>query len=840
MKEFDLLSLPDLFQSISDREQSGILKIQKEEQEAIILFVDGTVKLTILPHKRSVLAEGLSRSLDITDEMLEKIFLQQRTTKKTLLQTILDSNFLDPKIKDKDFLLQICTNQVSEDIYELFTWQNITCEFISEYSPEEIRDSELLEFPIALNPHAVLMEAATRQDEWNIINNTISSQKDIPYFICTTSIRPNVPHEDAMQLWKDYPEKETLLNYTNETEESLCQFFCYCCHKELLKARQKDFGKFVQLIQLLHEIDHTYEIIARQRMNTLVFWELILELLESKKIELEVNELKKLINLLELINGIKDFSEILMQMKQTPFEIMKICACLINRKRIGIKIIEELQQMVQWDIIREDTNKCIKIYERIEELGGKNIDTVRWLANAYEKCELSKKAVEKYRELGEIASKKNLHDEAIRSYRHVMEYAPEDLEACEKLLNAYKKSGQRARVAEISTIYAKRLALYDKKKAIMVLNEANRNYPSSSSNIELIANLYLEMGDKENAINTFEILANFMKKKNKIEKVLEAYKKIMFIDPDNIKIQLELAKELVEFGNINEGLEQYKKLGKYLYTYIHSDNPNMEEILNLFIDVCGSITQYEPDSILAREWLVEIYIILQDHATALEILRELLEVVQKGNNLEQLVLILQKIIELDANDFKSRKMLADTLLRQNKKTQAIQEYMCLGIKNYEKNDMRRAREAFDSVIEIDPFNLTARQQRAKILNHLNLQAKAVEEFRLAGYLAKSVEMIPEAIQAFSQVAELAGDKEVWSYLEVAKLSEILQENNKAIEYYKVYAQKNSHRGNYGEVNSTCEKILKLIPNDIEAKKMKQKATEKFSQLKQYLPKLTVL
>ena len=301
----------------------------------------------------------------------------------------------------------------------------------------------------------------------------------------------------------------------------------------------------------------------------------------------------------------------------------------------------------------------------------------------------------------------------------------------------------------------------------------------------------------------------------------------MFIDPDNIKIQLELAKELVEFGNINEGLEQYKKLGKYLYTYIHSDNPNMEEILNLFIDVCGSITQYEPDSILAREWLVEIYIILQDHATALEILLRTLRGSSKGNNLEQLVLILQKIIELDANDFKSRKMLADTLLRQNKKTQAIQEYMCLGIKNYEKNDMRRAREAFDSVIEIDPFNLTARQQRAKILNHLNLQAKAVEEFRLAGYLAKSVEMIPEAIQAFSQVAELAGDKEVWSYLEVAKLSEILQENNKAIEYYKVYAQKNSHRGNYGEVNSTCEKILKLIPNDIEAKKMKQKARKIF-------------
>ncbi len=102
MKEFDLLSLPDLFQSISDREQSGILKIQKEEQEAIILFVDGTVKLTILPHKRSVLAEGLSRSLDITDEMLEKIFLQQRTTKKTLLQTILDSNFLDPKIRESN------------------------------------------------------------------------------------------------------------------------------------------------------------------------------------------------------------------------------------------------------------------------------------------------------------------------------------------------------------------------------------------------------------------------------------------------------------------------------------------------------------------------------------------------------------------------------------------------------------------------------------------------------------------------------------------------------------------------------------------------------------------
>lgn len=192
---------------------------------------------------------------------------------------------------------------------------------------------------------------------------------------------------------------------------------------------------------------------------------------------------------------------------------------------------------------------------------------------------------------------------------------------------------------------------------------------------------------------------------------------------------------------------------------------------------------------------------------------------------------------MDSEDFHSRKVLADTLLKQKKRNAAINEYMQLGVKSFEKNDIRRAKEAFDSVLNIDPFNLTARQRKSDILNMLNLQAKAVEEYKLVGYLAKAVGMLPEAAQAFSQVVELASDKELWSFLEVARLYEQIQENKKAVFYYKQYGIRNLNRGNYGEIDYICSKILDLEPGDTEAVNMKKIAQAKFDLLNRYLEQL---
>ena len=162
-----------------------------------------------------------------------------------------------------------------------------------------------------------------------------------------------------------------------------------------------------------------------------------------------------------------------------------------------------------------------------------------------------------------------------------------------------------------------------------------------------------------------------------------------------------MAEGLIVLEKIDEGVAQYKALGELLIDYLHAQGEESnDEIADILIKVCDCIIRYEPNNVIAREWLVDTYISRKDEKTALNILRELLGFLQKEDNLEKLVANLRKVVTMDPEDFRCRKILADTLLRQSKKSAAINEYMQLGLATYDKNDMRRAKEGVRS----DPGN----------------------------------------------------------------------------------------------------------------------------------------
>lgn len=741
----DLLGLTGIFQTIADHEQTGTLKVQAGDREVYIYFKTGQVQSVAFPHKRSLLAESVMRCSKIPKKILEQIFAKQRQTKKSLLATLKNMELGNEALQDQSFIVRICHTQISEEIYDIFSWDDVHCQFLEDEIPENIFDPEMLNLPIAINPGALVMEAARRQDEWSVIRKVLPSNKDIAF-----------------------------------TTQAVVD-------DQVLQEVAKEEGQEIEVIRK---------------------------------------------ELLSLVNGIRDFDEIIEQVRMSAFTAIKLLAKLTEKEQLALKTAEELQQMASYDILQQDIYKCIRLYERVEELGLKNLETMKWLARAYEKSGLTNKAVEKYRDLGTMAIEEGLYEEGVRAYNKVVEFAPEDLESYEKLINAYNKYGKRDKAAEVSAIYARKVAVDDKRKAIMVLDEANKNYPSSPSNLELMATLYQQMNDKKNAILTYNILANLMRKQEDLERALQAYHKILAIDITNTKAHLEIAKGMIELGKTAEGVVQYKELGQLLVKYINSEAAEMDidQACDILMQVCEAIILFESDNIIAREWLVDACIFQKDEESAIQILRELLSLLQKKDDLPVLVTNLQKIVVMAPEDFASRKLLADTLLRLNESNAAINEYMQLGLATYEKNDMRKAREAFEAIINIDPFSLVARQKRAEILGNLNLQAKAVEEYKLVGYLSKSVERIPDAIHAFSRMVELAPEKELWGFLEVARLCEVMQENTKAIAHYKTYAIKNLAHGNYGEVHYACSRILALEPGNAEATAMKKQAEERFTTL----------
>lgn len=854
MNESDVFGLTRIIQAINDAEQTGTLKIQKDDKEVYIIFNVGLIRMAVFSYKPSVLLEGLMHCHDFDRDFIDSLLAKQRMSKKPLFAFLKETELNDPRLKDENFIAGLCSTQISEGLYELFSWQNIHCEFVENSFSPHLVEKELMSLTIAINPMSIAMEAARRKDEWSlIIRPAIPSDHDIPVLghaePPTSRIATLTDAEIKQKITKlvtEWPEFGEYLGPTKYAVEQAIALLVQLYKNGVITGEStKECKKILKIVATLDSNKNLMIVLSKLRLSYELFLHIIYLLWDQDKISIEnPSEIQKIVHILQLINGVRDFEEILEQARMTHFVLMNVCTSLVNAKILQLRKVDELQQLVDLDIVQEDPKKCIRIYERMEALGHKNINTVKWLAGAYESAGLTSKAVEKYRELGTLSMENTEYSEAIRAFRKVIEFASDDkvqLEAYEKLISAYIKWGRREKAAEVSAKYARKVAVTDKRKAIMVLETANNNYPSSSSNLELLASLYLEMGDKENAIQTYGILANLLKKQDDSDRVLDAYRRILAIDPGNVQSHIELAKGYIVLGKNTEGLRQYKILGQILNQFIQgakhdpTATGSLGTVAPILIDVANTILNYEPDNIVIREWQADTYIAIGDEKNALNILRTLLLILQKDEALlGRLESTLRKIIVLDPDDFKSRKLLADSLLRQKKRNNAIQEYMQLGMRCLQKNDPRRAREAFDAVIAIDSFNITARQKRSEIFGALNMQARAVEEYRLVASLTKAIGMVPEAIEALSHIVGVMGDKEISCLEEMAQLCEALGDNTKAVEYYKNYAIKSMSHSNFGEVLEACTKILRIDPNDAIVQRWKKLAEQKIMLVKKYM------
>lgn len=846
----ETFGLDRILQAIQNAEQSGTLKIQKDEKEVNIIFNAGLIRMAVFSYKPSVLLESLMYCHDIEREVVEALLTKQRASKKPLFAFLKEAELPDPRLKDENFLTSLCTTQISENLYDLFSWANIHCEFTENSFSPHLVEKELMDLPIAINPESISMEAAKRHDELRDIlevKKTITSYHDIPILSHndhSTSQIANATESEVDQKVKittlvtGWTEFSEVLKPTQYSVEQAIALLTKAYRNRIISGEStKECKKILQVVSALDVHKNLLIILAKLKLSYELFLHIIYLLWQQDRISIHSRaEILKVVHILQLLNGVRDFEEILEQARMSAFTLITICSSLIEAKIIQLRKAEELLQLVELEIVREDTKKSIRIYERVEMLGHKNFNTVKWLANAYESSGLTSKSVEKYLELGLLSMESAQYSEAVRAFRKVIEFAADDrvqLEAYERLISAYNKWGRRDKAAEVSAKYARKVAVSDKRKAIMVLETANNNYPSSPTNLELLASLYLEMGDKDNAILTYGVLANLMKKQDDQDGGLNAYQRILAIDPGNVQAHLELAKGYIGIGKIPEGVQQYKILGQLLNQFLQEskDNPAMTaslgSVAEILRDVCKAILEHEKENVEVHEWLVDTYMFMGDLKNSLNILRILLNLLQKDEAyVDKLELNLRKAIVLDTDDFKSRKALADLFLRRKKRTHAIQEYMQLGMRCLEKNDPRRARDAFDAVIAMDPFNITARQKRSEILHALNMQAKAVEEFRLVAYLTKAVGMVPEAIEALGHIVRSMGDKEIGCLEEMAQLYESLGEIQKAIEYHKNYAIKSMSHSNFGEVQQACIRILNLDPNDAIVLRWKKLAEQK--------------
>jgi tetratricopeptide (TPR) repeat protein len=158
-------SLPDVIQLLALGRKSGCLAIADRQNFGYVYFDEGRITFASIVNRRDRLGDLLVRNGRLSPDALERaIAVQERDRERKLGEILVTEGLLAQRDLEEFVRLQI-----EEAVYFLFTWSQGTFNFEANVRPE---GEDLL---VAIPPESLLMEAARRVDEWDLIAKKIPS-----------------------------------------------------------------------------------------------------------------------------------------------------------------------------------------------------------------------------------------------------------------------------------------------------------------------------------------------------------------------------------------------------------------------------------------------------------------------------------------------------------------------------------------------------------------------------------------------------------------------------------------------------------------------------------------
>ncbi|MGE0712947.1 MAG: tetratricopeptide repeat protein [Planctomycetota bacterium] len=169
-----------LLTQLQEQQKTGTLKLRSGERRLqctkYVYLKRGTVELLKATRSRTLLGKALLKRHKLTQEQLDAALERQRAASNSLrLGEILVGMGI---VKESD-VHQALAYQIAEEIFELFTWDEIEGEFVRGEPPQDIFEREDLQARVSLSPVQLARQAIKRQNELADIGRTLPSKQDV-------------------------------------------------------------------------------------------------------------------------------------------------------------------------------------------------------------------------------------------------------------------------------------------------------------------------------------------------------------------------------------------------------------------------------------------------------------------------------------------------------------------------------------------------------------------------------------------------------------------------------------------------------------------------------------
>lgn len=213
--DLGILGLANLLQVVSMSQAKGFLTLSHAELKKTIQFCSTGIRLVSGVRRAIPLGQILVRSGRITNEQLEQLLAEQRTTSRRLGDLVIEKQMVTREAID-----QALRDQVAEEIYELFAWPEARFYF-AESENEALPTGAGPLATVLLDPNmlSLMVEAARRTDEMARFRSEIPVDQLVPM-----RLEGDVPFDDlgvskqaAMELLPLIDGKRSIEQIVQET-----------------------------------------------------------------------------------------------------------------------------------------------------------------------------------------------------------------------------------------------------------------------------------------------------------------------------------------------------------------------------------------------------------------------------------------------------------------------------------------------------------------------------------------------------------------------------------------------------------------------------------------------
>lgn len=374
-------------------------------------------------------------------------------------------------------------------------------------------------------------------------------------------------------------------------------------------------------------------------------------------------------------------------------------------------------------------SNAIKEYENIVKTFPHEKKTYNTLGDLYQQIKDKKNAIRSYSTYAKALEGDGFTLQAIAVYKKITRIDNEDPDTYSKLADLYNQQGI---IAESISMYMHLANIYQKqgliKRAISIYEKVIDLQPDNLKIIALLADQYLKEGMKKEAIEKYLQFADILLKNDEWDKVKNIYKKIMDLDPDNIKVRKGM-------GNLYFHVGDFENAEKYLIQAMQ-DFPDSEDILKDLGEVYIAIKDLKkarkiysrlvslvPNDTTQRKKYAFILLNLKEEEEAKKNIDIIVQEYKSHNNYDKIIDILSDAKKLRKYFWYSYNMLIDIysfLKQENNKLSIMRE---LALRYSEKDKII---ESYEVLKEIKP-HFTHDKEFMAFWKDISSRARTLEE-----------------------------------------------------------------------------------------------------------------